>query len=115
MKTFHLVPVEYWEASDPNADYVPSYFNEEGFIHCTTGEHELAATGNKHYKDDQRPFNVLVIELDKVKSKVQYDAAGTTYPHIYGPLNRDAITHVLPALRLKSGQFLVPDIDGYAD
>lgn len=107
---FHLVPGEYYRDSDSSGPYRPATFDEEGFIHCTQGVDNVAAVGNRHYKDDRRMYIVLVIDPAKVQPEIRYDDAARIYPHIYGPLNRDAITEILPVLRESDGSFLPPNL-----
>ena len=72
----------------------------------------MAATGNRHYRDDPRDFYLLYIDTERVKSPIKYEDPGHIYPHIYGPLNRDAIVGKRIALRDADGTFLVmPELE----
>lgn len=108
--TLHLAPAAYYHACDRDAPYVPQAFAQDGFIHCTDGAADLAAVGNRYYRDEPGDFVVLVIDVSKVRPRVVYEDAARIYPHIYGPLNRDAILAVLPAARTTVGTFLTPDV-----
>lgn len=105
---FHLVPGEYYRDCDSAAPYTPAAFAEEGFIHCTDGLDNVTSVGNAHYKNDRRMYILLVIDRKKVRPKIKYEDAAHIYPHIYGPLNRDAIREILPVLRASDGTFLRP-------
>ncbi len=107
---FHLVPAEYYRDCDSSAPYTPANFEVEGFIHCTEGLDNLAAVGNRYYKDDLRMYVALVIERERVTSEIRYDDSSEIYPHIYGPLNRDAITQILPLMRSAEGEFVRPHL-----
>jgi uncharacterized protein (DUF952 family) len=106
---FHLVAGAYYRDCDSNAPYTPESFADEGFIHCTDGLDNVTAVGNRYYKDDLRMYIVLVIERVKVEAEIKYEDAGI-YPHIYGPLNRDAISDVLPIMRESDGSFVKPHL-----
>lgn len=112
-QTLHMVPVEYYEAQPADQDYRPETLaaGREAFIHCTDGATNLADTGNRHYLTDRREFLVLVLDLSRVKAPVRYDDPGRIYPHIYGPLNRDAILAIHPFPRDQEGRFLPPRLD----
>ena len=69
--------------------------------------HETA-TLRVAYRADSRPFLVLVIDLARVRAPVRYEDPRRVYPHIYGPLNRDAIITVLDVPRAPDGTFLPP-------
>lgn len=109
--TFHLVPGEYYRDADASAPYVPATFAEEGFIHCTDGADNVAAVGNRYYRDDRRMYIALVIDKRSVQAQIRYEDEDRIYPHIYGPLNRDAIVRVVPVLREADGTFLAPRTD----
>jgi uncharacterized protein (DUF952 family) len=107
--TFHLVPREYYEAQPATEDYQPEPVKagRENFIHCTDGAKNLAATGNRFYRADRREFVALVIDKGRVGPPVIYEDPDRIFPHIYGPLNRDAIIEVRPVPRDEQGNFLV--------
>jgi uncharacterized protein (DUF952 family) len=103
--TFHLTPEEVWNRQADDATYVPEAFAADGFIHCTDGESNLLKVGSQYYGADERPYVVLDIALDRVTASVRYEDAGRTYPHIFGPLNREAVVGVRRAVRLADGTF----------
>ncbi|MBM3130184.1 MAG: DUF952 domain-containing protein [Chloroflexi bacterium] len=107
--TYHLVPQTYFDALDPNTDYVPRDFACEGFIHCTDGADEMARTANRYYKANAEPHYYLYIYKARVRAPIRYDDAARVYPHIYGALNRDAIVAVRAARRATDGTFFAPE------
>jgi uncharacterized protein (DUF952 family) len=104
---YHLVPNEYWEAQLLDRFYVPADFAREGFIHCTRGDEQIAIVANRYYRNDRRGWHVLVIDEKAVSSEIKYEpgADGMLYPHVYGPLNREAVIEVLPMPRDPGGVF----------
>ncbi len=108
--TYHLVAEPYHESRDASEAYLPEDFASDGFIHCTDGVENVIATANRYYKDDVRPFLVLVIDKEKVGAEIKYEDPEKIYPHIYGPLNRDAIASTLPVKRAEDGTFLALEI-----
>ena len=103
--TFHLVPREVWLAADPATPYAAGSLESEGFIHCTDGADELIRTANRHYRDDPREFLVLDVDLDAAGSAWRIDDRGRIYPHIFGPIDRAAITSVAGVQRDRDGAF----------
>ena len=108
--TYHVVAEPYFVAGDPDQPYVPEAFDDDGFIHCTDGIPNVLATANCHYKDDARHWLALVIDKEKVGAEVRYEDPKRIYPHIYGPLNRDAIVSALPVKRDDDGTFLALEL-----
>lgn len=110
--TFHYIPLAYFSSLDPAADYTPPEFERDGFIHCTDGAENMLKTANLHYASDPRDFLALYLDKTRIKSPVRYEDAAQIYPHIYGPLNRDAIVRAIPAPRDADGTFLLmPEIE----
>ncbi len=109
-KTYHMVPKEYYDLQPVDQDYRPEPMvqGKEGFIHCTNGPENVVATAHRYYLKDPRPFYLLVIDLAKVKAPTRYDAPSEIYPHIYGPLNREAILEVRDFERAANLHFLLP-------
>jgi uncharacterized protein (DUF952 family) len=110
---YHLTPTAYFNTFSPGQDYVPEPFAKEGFIHCTRGADLLAYVANNFYRGEPGDFVMLVIDVDALGSPLKYEALGTPapFPHIYGPLNRDAIVEIVKMPRAADGTFLVPPYD----
>ena len=108
MLTYHLVQRE--EVERAEATYLPAAYEEDGYIHTTRPRALIAEVANRYYRDDPRPYLLLTIDLDRVAVPWRYDAAGDDYPHLYGPLDRDAIVALRPMPRATDGTFLpLPD------
>ena len=104
--TAHLVPEFVWREHAQRPHYTPETFATEGFIHCTDGEALLIEVANRYYRDDPRPYLVLDVELALVSAPAVYDDDAHVYPHIYGPIEREAVTRVRRVLRAADGTFL---------
>lgn len=105
--TYHLVPTEEWEAAPPDVSYTSVAYARDGFIHTTHTVGEVAAAGNRYHRHDPRPYLVVVIDLRRVTAPWRYDG-DARFPHLYGPLNREATLAVQPAPRQPDGTFLPP-------
>jgi uncharacterized protein (DUF952 family) len=117
---YHLVPVETWDAASSAEPFRAASLDEEGFIHLTHGMADLVDVGNRYYGADPRPYIALTIALRWLTSPWRYDG-DQRYPHVYGPLDRNAITEVRPISRDADGTFrpierpdnrLPPDVPG---
>lgn len=105
-KTFHLTTVDVWAAQEKLRRYRPQQFDDDGFIHCTDGEENLVAVGNRYYRNDPRSFLALEIDLSRVISPACYEDVGRVYPHIYGPLEVSSVISVRRVARADDGTFL---------
>jgi uncharacterized protein (DUF952 family) len=108
--TLHLLPAVRWEAwrADPDAAarYEPAAFAADGFVHCTDGDTAMLTVANRFYATDPGSFVVVDLDLDRVGVPWRYDDPGSPYPHVYGPLRRDAVIGVRPVLRDGAGRFV---------
>lgn len=77
---------------------------EEGFIHASPAE-QLTRVANKHYRG-VKDLRCAVVTKSKVLAQVKYEpATGGLYPHIYGPLNMDAVERISEIQPLPDGTF----------
>ncbi len=104
--TLHLTPRNDWEHQKELATYVPDAYKADGFIHCTDGDENMLKVANLFYQGDLREFVVLTLAVDSIASEVKYEDPDRIYPHIYGPLNTDAVVAVRGVIRSPEGQFL---------
>ena len=93
MRIFHIVLPEVWAAFDTDL-YRASSLESEGFIHCSFAD-QLDSVIERYYSGAEE-IVVLEIETDELMSRVLNEAStgNEIYPHIYGPINRDAIVGV---------------------
>ena len=99
---YHLTTADDWEAGKAAGAYTTSTrgktLEDVGFLHGSQ-PHQVAPVANWLYKDTGEPLVVLVIDTDLLTSRWQYDEVPgqpDPFPHIYGPLNPDAVTAVVP-------------------
>jgi len=118
----HLLPRAEWDAAPADQPYRPPSLAREGFIHATQGDALLLLVANGLYKDQAGDFVALEIDEQRLTSAVRWEApagpfppevaadeATPLFPHIYGPINREAIVGVRLMQRASDGAFV-----GYA-
>ena len=93
---YHLTYKRSWEAAKPTGEYAAPSLAEEGFIHCSKDITQLLKVSARLYPGDENLL-VLDVDLDKLPSPIKEEPSrsGEIYPHIYGPLNLDAVTETL--------------------
>jgi uncharacterized protein (DUF952 family) len=102
---YHLVPAEAWDATPADAPFRALSLGSEGFIHLTHTMADLVDVANAFYREDPRPQVVLTIALRSLTSPWRYDG-DVRYPHVYGSIDRPAITDVRPIQRQADGTYL---------
>ena len=93
MLIYHIVLPDVWAAFDTGL-YIHPSLAAEGFIHCSF-EHQLDTVIGRYYSGEEKVV-VLEIESDRLMSRMIKEPSTNSeiYPHIYGPINRDAILNV---------------------
>ena len=112
-RIYHIALRSDWHQAKAEGEYRVSTrgrtLDEEGFIHASTAE-QVALVGNLFYADAD-DLVLLVIDAERLTARLQFDpvpGADQPFPHIYGPLNVDAVVEVLPLTRDAAGRFRFP-------
>lgn len=102
----HITKRSEWEnASD---DYRASSLDSEGFIHGSTPEQTIS-TANRYFRG-QKDLVLLKIDESRLKSPVRWETStgDEKFPHIYGPLQKDAVVDVVPLQEFGESGFALP-------
>ncbi len=105
----HITTRGDWEAARTLGDYRLDTLDSEGFIHCSTPE-QVLGPANALYRG-QDDLVLLVIDPARLTAELVYEdcyEAGEAFPHVYGPLNLDAVVGVVPFPSLPDGSFVLP-------
>ena len=105
MIIYHITKKENLPGVLSGGDYAGDTLPTEGFIHCSTAA-QVIEVANRRFKG-QPGLVLLVIETALVRPEIRYEnleGGSALFPHIYGPLNRDAIQRIVD---------LIPDQDGF--
>ena len=105
----HICRAEDWRGAQKLSEYRADSLAAEGFIHCSTPE-QVAKTANRFYAG-QADLVLLVVDADRVLAELRYEAAdGNLFPHLYGPLNLDAVAEVRSFAPAADGIFEQPEL-----
>jgi len=95
----HITTDAGWAAARSAGQLTTPSLADEGFIHCSTFA-QLEATANRIFRGTG---DLLLLEVDvsALTAPLKWERAtdvGEEFPHIYGPLNLDAVvgTRALP-------------------
>lgn len=89
-------------------DYRADSLATEGFIHLSNRDQAAWVAGQ--FYANQPCLWLLVIDAEKLTSPLRDEdpGCGQTFPHLYGPLNRDALIDVLAWQRGPDGTWSAP-------
>ena len=114
----HLASNDAWLAAIKNGSYRADSLSTEGFIHCSKPS-QIVAVANTFYHG-QQGLVLLVIDPSKLVAELKWELPaepepthareGKLFPHIYGPLNLDAVLEVLIFEPDKDGYFTLPEV-----
>jgi uncharacterized protein (DUF952 family) len=124
---YHLTPASYYHHQPQDQPYQTETLAQEGFIHCTRGLDMLVEIANTYFGDLREELVVLEIDPARLTSPLKFEPPipygatgqpditissagepGSLFPHIYGPLNRQAIMRWFSMSRSPTGQWQLP-------
>lgn len=94
---YHVTTAAAWQQAQEQGFYGHPSLQEEGFIHCSQ-EQQVAGVLERYFSG-QTGLVKLVIDTEKLSSKFIFDwspSTADTFPHVYGPINLDAVLEVQP-------------------
>jgi uncharacterized protein (DUF952 family) len=105
----HITTWANWEQAQAVGAYEGDTLASEGFIHCSTPDQVVEVADRVFQGRDD--LVLLLITPIRVQSEIRYELAenGNTYPHIYGPLNVDAVMTVASLQPGEDGRFALPE------
>lgn len=106
----HIATLKDWEDAQNTGEYIVESLEKQGFIHCSKPE-QVIDVANFLFKG-REDLILLSINPDKVKSEIRFEASiGTEekYPHIYGPLNLNAVDTTYDFKPNHQSIFYLPD------
>jgi uncharacterized protein (DUF952 family) len=116
---YHITSRSAWNEARERGDYRADSLETEGFIHCST-EQQVVPVASKYYAG-QNDLLLLVIEPALLEADLKWEppaegapppgvAEGDLFPHIYGPINLDAIVKVFDLEASPDGKYSLPNL-----
>jgi uncharacterized protein (DUF952 family) len=93
---YHVTTEADWKQAKEKGFYESPSLKNEGFIHCS--QEEQVAGVLERYFTGKTNLVKLVIDTDKLTSQFIYEwspSTTDTFPHVYGPINLEAVNDVL--------------------
>ncbi|MDQ3628174.1 MAG: GNAT family N-acetyltransferase [Actinomycetota bacterium] len=120
MFLFHVATESDWSRAQDEGAYTRSTYGrslaEIGFVHCSAGHDQVDEMLPVVYAEVTDPLRLLAIDPDRLGSPwklAEVPGAARPYPHVYGPLNLDAVVDTAAMTRCVDGwtyPWLTPSI-----
>ena len=112
---YHIIKKEEWQGAKKQGEYRPLSLENDGFIHCSDLE-QVEGVANNLY-EGENDLLLLAIHENEVKPEIVYEdlyELGEKFPHIYSPLNTDAVIDSVEFSFPASGEgkFRIEEIEG---
>ena len=117
---YHLTLQQAWLEAQQRGEYRAESLESEGFIHCST-ETQILPVAEKYYKGQK---GILLLEMNpsQLTSELRWEPPsggapppgvpeGDLFPHIYGPINLDAIVKAYDLESHPDGSYKLPAFD----
>ena len=117
---YHITSRTAWQEAEKRGDYRAESLNTEGFIHCSTATQVLPVA--EKYYIGERGLLLLLIDPVLLSSDLRWEPPsggtpppgvpdGDLFPHIYGPINLDAVVKVFDLEANLDGKYNLPSLD----
>jgi uncharacterized protein (DUF952 family) len=116
---YHITSRTAWNQARQRGDYRAQSLETEGFIHCSTDE-QVIPVAEKYYRGHE-DLLLLVIEPERLTSDLKWEppaegapppgvSEGSLFPHIYGPINLEAVVQVFDLQSQPDGKYSFPQL-----
>jgi uncharacterized protein (DUF952 family) len=114
----HITTHTAWQAAQAGRQFLSPEFDNHGFIHCSTPE-QVVLVANAFFRG-RLDLVLLVIDEGRLESPVRWEPADATlgrlpgftqdavFPHVYGPINLDAVVRTVAMDPTDTGSFVLP-------
>jgi uncharacterized protein (DUF952 family) len=109
---YHLSTPEEWQQAQESGDYRSSSrdqsLDQVGFIHCSYLD-QVPGVLERYYVG-AGPLLLLAVDPALLTAPCKDDeiAPGVFFPHVYGPINLEAVVEVIPVAAAPDGSHAVP-------
>jgi uncharacterized protein (DUF952 family) len=119
MTILHITSRPEWQSAERRGLFAASSLMTEGFIHFSTPDQVIPVANSLYH--GQNGLVLLLVDESRLKPELRWEpAAGTPaagisaselFPHVYGPLNVDAVVSVVDFSPDPAGGFSLPPLN----
>jgi uncharacterized protein (DUF952 family) len=107
-KIYHITTAAAWAEAQAAGAYSADSLATEGFIHFSTSE-QLLWVAERFYRG-LAGLLLLTVDTERLTAELRFEESepGRQFPHLYGPLNLDAVIATQPFTPNRDGSFTLP-------
>ena len=106
---YHIATRDEWRQARRRGSFVPDSLAAEGYIHNCRRDQILWVV--ERFYAGAADLVILCVAEERLQAswrEEDLENLGETFPHIYGPLNLDAVVDVVPFAPQSDGPFRLP-------
>ena len=108
----HITTHTAWDEARQAGSYSSVSLNTEGFIHFSFPE-QVVRVANANFHGFEDELVLLVVDPNALEMPMRLEVperGAPPFPHLYGPLNIEAVTRVVPFTEGSGGFELPPEL-----
>jgi uncharacterized protein (DUF952 family) len=114
----HITTKGAWDAAQDNGVFRSPEFDDIGFIHCSSPEQVLLVANSLFA--GRSGLVMLLVDPARLTSPIRWEPAHHAtgrlppvtregfFPHVYGPINLDAVMRTVDLVPNEQGNFILP-------
>ena len=117
---YHITFPEAWRVALQRGEYRAESLETEGFIHCSTRS-QILPVAEKFFQG-RGTLLLLMMDPARLASEMKWETPsgggpppgvpeGDMFPHVYGPINLDAVVNVFDLEANPDGKHILPVLD----
>ena len=103
-RIYHITSRIAWDDAQQQGRYTTPSLANDGFIHCSRAD-QVLSVANAFYAGQA---GLVILEIDTALLAPETLSDANLFPHLYGPLNPDAVTAVHDLPPNSDGAFSLP-------
>jgi uncharacterized protein (DUF952 family) len=108
-RIFHITTAAAWREACAAGSYRPASLDSEGFVHLSRVD-QVVRVADRAFRGAE-DLVLLCVDPARLSARLAYERAdGEVFPHVYGPLDADAILDAVPLVEGPGGFALPPAV-----
>lgn len=111
MILFHIVAEKEWQNFSQSESYEGKTLKTDGFLHCCSFD-QILHVANNNLKNIGEQLLIICLNTEYLSSELKWVENPNNkmiFPHLYGPINSEAVINTIKFEKDESGNFFISD------